>query len=83
MLKGEVEMKVQFCINNYFEGCKEIVAEFDVVEMPTGDQINAIYDEVRAIISNGDAEDYSSVCKYVARKYLKLADNPVVLTLHI
>ena len=76
-------MKVQFCINNYFDGCKEIIAEFDVIEMPTGDQINAIYEDVRALVGNGDAVDYQDICEYVANKYLKLADNPVVLTLHI
>ena len=76
-------MKVQFCINNYFDGCKEIVAEFDVVEMPNGEQINAIYEDVRALVGNGDDVDYQDICAYVANKYLKLADNPVVLTLHI
>ena len=76
-------MKVQFCINNYFEDRKEVVAEFDVIEMPNGEQINAIYDEIRTLVGNGDSSDYQSVCEYVARKYLKIAESHAVLTLYV
>ena len=76
-------MKVQFCINNYFEDCKEVVAEFEVREVPTGAQVTAIYDDIKAIINNGDALDYKSVCEYVAKKHLNIVDSPVVLTFYV
>ena len=76
-------MKVQFCINNYFEECKEVIAEFEVSEVPTGAQVNAIYDDIRSLVNNGDALDYKSVCEYVAKKHLKIVDSPVVLTFYI
>ena len=76
-------MKVQFCIDNYFIGCKEVVAEFEVSESPTGEQINAVYNDIRALVDKGDALDYKSVCEYVAKKHLNIVDSPVVLTFYV
>ena len=76
-------MKVQFCMNNYFEDRKEVIAEFEVSEVPTCEQISAIYDDIRAIVNSGDALDYNSVCEYAAKKHLKIVDSPVVLTLYV
>lgn len=76
-------MKIQFCINNYFEEHAEVVAEFEVSEVPTGEQINAVYDDIRAIVGSGDALDYKSVCEYVAMKHLKVVESPVVLTFYV
>lgn len=80
-------MKVQFCINNYFEDKAEAFAEFEVSEAPTGEQINAIYEDIRAI--TGDDEgvklfgDYKGICEYVARKHLKIIESPVVATFYV
>lgn len=80
-------MKVQFCINNYFDGCAEVFAEFEVSELPTGEQINAVYDDIRAIV--GDDEglklfgEYKEICEYVAKKHLKVVESPVVLTFYV
>lgn len=76
-------MKVQFCLDNRVSGRSEFVTEFNVCEMPTGAQINAIYDDIREIAGRRTVVDYQSVCKYVANKHLKIIDSDEVLTIHI
>ena len=79
-------MKVQFCINNYFEKCAELVAEFDVSEAPTGEQVAAIYDHIKAAMDNYDGEDcfdYEQACFDAAYEHLNILEKPVVYTFYI
>jgi hypothetical protein len=87
-LKGDIEMKVQFCTSNYFDGHAEVFLELDVCECPTGEQINAVYEDIRSIVGDhcDDVKlfgDYSGICEYVARKHLKVIGTHVSLIFHV
>lgn len=79
-------MKIQFCFN-----CgSDIIAEFDVAEMPTEEQYKAIEDEIFAAmgeyeLENGDYEgfDYWGVCYEATRKNVKIVENRVVKTFYL
>ena len=79
-------MKVQFCINNYFEERTEVIAEFEVSKAPTGEQVSAIYDDIKAAMDNYDGEDgfdYEQACLDAAYQHLEILDNPVVFTFYV
>lgn len=80
-------MKIQFCYN-----CvgNDVIAEFDVAEMPTEEQCKAIEDEIYEVMDKWEEEtgdfdgfDYWGVCYEAARKYLKIVQNPVVKTFYL
>lgn len=83
-------MKIQFCFNGNVNGGIDVVAEFDVTEVPTDEQCKAIDDYILEVFNNwedeyGDFEefDYWGVCYEAARKYLKIVENRVVKTFYV
>ena len=83
-------MKIQFCFNGNVNGGMDIVAEFDVAEVPTEEQCKAIDDYILEEFNKweddyGDFEefDYWDLCREAARKHLKVIDNPVVKTFYL
>lgn len=79
-------MRIQFCHN-----CtEEFVAEFEVAEVPTKEQCQAIEDEIYAKMDEwetvyGDFEefDFWQCCYDAASKHIKIKHNPVVKTFYI
>lgn len=80
-------MKIQFCYN-----CSnDIIAEFDVAEIPTEEQYKAIEDEVYEAIDKWDEEndgdfeefDYWGVCYEAVRKNVKIVENRVIRTFYL
>lgn len=84
-------MKIQFCFNGNFNGGMDIVAEFDVAEIPTEEQCRAIDNYILEEFNkwedecDGDFEgfDYWGLCFEAARQHLKLVENPVVKTFYL
>jgi hypothetical protein len=84
-------MKVQFCYESASPTwSNDIVAEFDVAEMPTDEQCKAIEDEVYDKMNKWDEEhddfiafDYWNVCYQAVKKHLKIVDNQVVKTFYL
>lgn len=79
-------MKIQFCHN----ATEELIAEFDVSEVPTKEQCEAIEDEIYEAMNkweeeNGDFEefDFWQVCHDAVIKHVHLIRNPVVKTFYI
>lgn len=84
-------MKIQFCFNRDFDSDNNVIAEFDVAEMPTEGQCEAIeeyiYNEIDKWYEENDGDfaefDYWWVCREAARKNLELVNNPVVKTFYL
>lgn len=83
-------MKIQFCFNGNFNGGMDIVAEFDVAEVPTEEQCKLIDDYILEAFNKWEGEyddfeefDYWELCSEAASKYLKLVQNPVVKTFYL
>lgn len=85
-------MKIQFCYNcidSRFDN--DVIAEFDVAEMPTEEQCKAIEDEIYEVMdkweedNDGDFDgfDYWGVCYEAVMKHLKIVQNPVVKTFYL
>lgn len=79
-------MKIQF----YHNATEELIAEFDVSEVPTKEQCEAIEDEIYEAMNkweeeNGDFEefDFWQVCHDAVIKHVHLLRNPVVKTFYI
>ena len=79
-------MRIQFCHNV----TEEFVAEFEVTEVPTKEEYEAIENEIYEAIDrwekeNGDfAEfDFWQVCHDAAIKHIHIIKNPVVATFYI
>ena len=79
-------MRISFCHN-----CTEkYIAEFEIAEIPTKEQREAIEDEIYDAMDkweekNGDFEefDFYQVCYDACEKHIKIIDNPVVTTIYI
>lgn len=39
-------MRIQFCANGYFNGYSNVIAEFNVMEVPTNEECEAIENEI-------------------------------------
>lgn len=84
-------MRIQFCYNGDFNGHPNVIATFDVAEMPTDEQCKAIEAEINDVMDDWAEEndddfeefDYWEVCHNVCKKHLKLIDNPVVKTIYL
>ena len=83
-------MKIQFCFNGNVNGGLDIVAEFDVAEVPTEKQCKLIDEYILEVFNRWEDEDddveefdYWGLCFEAARKYLKLVPNPVVKTFYL
>lgn len=84
-------MKVQFCFNGNVVGGMDIVAEFDVVKVPTEEQCKAVEKYIFEAINNWEEEndddfaefDYWVLCYEAASKHLDLVQNPVVKTFYL
>ena len=83
-------MKIQFCVNGDLNGYPNVVAEFDVAEVPTDEQCKAVEEEIEAAMNaweeeNDDFEEFDTyqVCRDACEKHLKLIDNPTVHTFYI
>lgn len=78
-------MKIQFC---YFDN--DVIAEFDVTEMPTEEQCKIIEDEIYEAMEKWEEDndgfeefDYWGVCYEAVKKHLKIVQNPVVKTFYL
>lgn len=85
-------MKIQFCYNCVDPRYgNDVIANFDVAEMPTDEQCKAIEDEICDAMDKWDEEndgdfaefDYLDVCYEAARKHLKIVENRVVKTFYL
>ena len=84
-------MKIQFCFNVNCNGGNDIIAEFDVAEVPTEEQCEAVEEYINDEMNKWDEEndgdfaefDYWWVCREAARKNLELEANPVVKTFYL
>jgi hypothetical protein len=79
-------MRVQFCTG----GPYDVIAEFDVTEMPTEEQCKIIEDEIYEAMEKWEEEtgdidgfDYWGVCYAAVKKHLKIVDNQVVKTFYL
>lgn len=84
-------MKVQFSFDGNPNGYADIVAEFNVAEVPTEEQCKAVENDIYAAMEDWEEEygddfedfDFWFVCHKAAREHLKLVDSPVVHTFYI
>lgn len=85
-------MKIQFCYNCVDPRFgNDVIAEFDVTEVPTEEQCKAIEDEIFDVVDKWSEEndddfsefDYWGVCYEAARKHLKIVENRVVKTFYV
>ena len=80
-------MKIQFCHNV----TADTIVEFDVSEVPTKEQCEAIEDEIYEAMNKWAEEndddfkefDYWQVCHNAVIKHVHLIRNPVVKTFYI
>lgn len=79
-------MRIQF----YHNATEEAIAEFDVKEVPTKEECEAIENEIYEAMDkweeeHGDFEDFDfwKVCYDTTIKHLHLVRNPVVKTFYI
>ena len=85
--KEDAKMKIQFCnIGNFLN----TIAEFDVAQIPTEEQCNAIEDYIFAVMDNWEEEygdfsefDYWKVCYDAVVKNLEIVENPVIKTFYV
>ena len=83
-------MRIQFCCNGNFNGSPNVIAEFNVAEIPTEEECRAIKDEIFDAMDSWekDNDDFSEldmydVCYNACKKHLKLIESPVVKTFYI
>ena len=83
-------MRIQFCANGYFNGYSNVIAEFNVMEVPTNEECEAIENEIYEAMDkwkkeHGDFDDFDlwQVCHDAAIKHVHIINNPVVKTFHI
>lgn len=79
-------MRIQF----YHNATEEFIAEFDVKEVPTKEECEAIENEIYEAMDkweeeHGDFEDFDfwKVCYDATIKHLHLVNNPVIKTFYI
>lgn len=84
-------MKVQFCCSGNSNGYADIIAEFDVAEVPTEDQCKAIEGDIHAAMVDWEEEngddfeefDFWFICRRAVQEHLKLVENKVVKTFYL
>ena len=84
-------MRIQFCANGYFNGYSNVIAEFNVMEVPTNEECEAIENEILEAMgkwaeeNNDDFEefDFWEACYDAAIKHIHIINNSVVKTFHI
>ena len=80
-------MRIQFCHN----ATEDFVAEFEVKEVPTKEECEAIENEIYEAMDKWSEENYGDfeefdfwrVCHDAAIKHIHIINNPVVKTFYI